>query len=414
MTSQLISRTINLFIRSFTLLGKFLLVFFLARYLPIEEVALYGIIAASISFGLYFIGLDFHNYSSRELLKTSNNKWGKLLKSQAIFFILSYIILLPIFSASFYFEFIPWSLFFYVIPLLILEHISQELRRFLIITNKQTPANLMLFIRSGGWCVIASAFLFLTESTRNLEFILKLWILGDFISIIFGLKVASYLTIKGWNLRVNWNWILEGIKISIPLLISTLAIRGIFTIDKYWFESINSRSELAAYVFYLSISNALMSFLESGIFSHSYPKLIEYKISEKLDLFKKELRGMFLGTSAISILFIAFIYLTLPLILKFVGNSTYSENQDLLFMLLITIIAYAFSCIPNYGIYALGFDSKIVKSNTLSIGIFVATAFIISQKQPYWAIPISLALTFTALLVYKYYILNKLLKKNES
>ena len=44
---------------------KFLLIFFLARILPPEELGTYGLFTATVGYALYFLGLDFYTYSGR-------------------------------------------------------------------------------------------------------------------------------------------------------------------------------------------------------------------------------------------------------------------------------------------------------------------------------------------------------------
>ncbi|MFX4789973.1 hypothetical protein ABTB87_22095 [Acinetobacter baumannii] len=60
----------NLAVRGLNLASKFILIVFLAKFLTVAELGLYGLIAATINFAMYFIGLDFYVYSNRELLKS--------------------------------------------------------------------------------------------------------------------------------------------------------------------------------------------------------------------------------------------------------------------------------------------------------------------------------------------------------
>lgn len=76
-------RLINIALRGMTLGSKFLLIFFLARFLEPAELGLYGLLVATIGYALYLLGLDFYTYSTREILKRERNEWGGLLKNQA-------------------------------------------------------------------------------------------------------------------------------------------------------------------------------------------------------------------------------------------------------------------------------------------------------------------------------------------
>src|SRR5690554_5042629 len=123
------SSVINIFLRGLTLGCKFLLVVFLAKLLTLEELALYGLLVATVAYAIYPLGFEFYTYSARELIGTDNSERGEYFKSQAVLHIISYLVFLPLFALIFYFDFLPhdYILLFYII--LILEHLNQELFR---------------------------------------------------------------------------------------------------------------------------------------------------------------------------------------------------------------------------------------------------------------------------------------------
>ena len=58
----------DLSLRVAALGGKFLLMVAIARYLTVKDVGDYGLYVSIIVISLYFVGLDFYVYSTRELL----------------------------------------------------------------------------------------------------------------------------------------------------------------------------------------------------------------------------------------------------------------------------------------------------------------------------------------------------------
>lgn len=70
------SQLTNIAIRGSTLASKFLLIFFLARFLEPSELGVYGLFAATIGYSLYLLGFDFYTYTTRELLKCDRSQWG--------------------------------------------------------------------------------------------------------------------------------------------------------------------------------------------------------------------------------------------------------------------------------------------------------------------------------------------------
>ena len=50
------------------------------------------------------------------------------------------------------------------------------------------------------------------------------------------------------------------VKICIPLLISTLILRAITTVDRLWLEQLEGLKVIAAYSLFIGLTNAIISF----------------------------------------------------------------------------------------------------------------------------------------------------------
>ncbi len=393
-------RILSLSLRSATLGGKFLLIFFLAKFLSAEEVGLYGLLATTSSYLLFVVGLDFYTYSTRDILFRPEEKWGSYIKSQLLFYVTMYIASIPIFLCVFYYKLLPWYLAPWLYLITILEHIAQELNRFLVVIGRPMSANIVLFFRSGIWCVIAIPVLSLSEEIRNLNTILTLWTIGGISAIAFGIKdikTNKHISLKG---KIEFQWILKGLKTAIPLLIGTLFLRAIFTLDKYWFESLNSLEILAAYILFFNLSNALQSFLDASVFIHSYPKLIKQK--NNAVEFKKESKKLLKQTLVVIIIFSLLSAASLPIIVKIIDNPNYTNNTQLFYVLLIAVSLFCLSMVPHFILYSKNKDKIIIKSHSYAFFIFIISSYILSLYTDKFAIPIGLCITFSYLTVYKY------------
>src|SRR5690606_20238622 len=114
-----------------TLIGRFLLIFFLARFLEPAELGLYGLFSATISYALYLLGFDFYTFTTREVLRRERSEWGGLLKSQLGLSAVLYGVFLPLLVLIFVQGLLPWQLAGLFFVLLVLEHLTQELGRLL-------------------------------------------------------------------------------------------------------------------------------------------------------------------------------------------------------------------------------------------------------------------------------------------
>lgn len=401
MTTSRLTRLINVALRGMTLASKFLLIFFLARFLEPAELGLFGLVTVTIGYALYLLGFDFYTFTTREILKRESTEWGGLLKDQGALTAVLYILFLPLLALVFIKGLLPWALVGWFFALLVLEHLTQELGRLLIAISEPLLASVVLFLRSGVWAVTVTALMFIEPETRNLNAVLAAWTIGALLALILGVFKLSRMKIGGWHKAVDWRWIASGLKIAIPFLLATLAIRGLFTLDRYWFESLTSLETLGAYVLFMGFSGALMSFLDAAVFAFNYPGLISAHHRQDACAFRQGLSKLLLQTLVLSAAFVVIALLLINPLLQWLGKPLYLEQQELFPWLLLATALYAIGMIPHYALYAQGHDRSIIHSHLCSLLIFVATTWLYSLYWPLLAVPLGLCSAFTLILLWK-------------
>ena len=401
-------KILNIALRTATLASRFLFVFFMAKLLKPSELGLYGLVTASTGYALYLVGLDFYTYTTRELLQQDRQAWGKILKNQAALSLALYAVVLPAITIVFIYDWLPWSVAKWFYLLIIIEHICQELTRLFVAISEQLFSSLLLFLRQGTWAIVIVALMLLDVVPRTLDYVFAAWVFACLLAITFGLRRIYQLQLGGWGAAVDWSWIKSGIKISVPLLIATLAIRGIFTIDRYWLQALSSLESVGAYVLFIGIASTLMAFLEAGVFSFSYPTLIKACQANDSAHYKLKLREMLTHTVAVSFAFSAISLAILPFLLRWINSPIYSAHEYLYPWLLAATILNALSMVPHYALYAQKHDKPIIRSHISGLIVFCASTGALSIKLPHIAVPASLCAAFLCILLWKTIALYKL------
>jgi O-antigen/teichoic acid export membrane protein len=401
MPTKKITRLINIALRGMTLASKFLLIFFLARFLEPAELGVYGLLTATISYALYLLGFDFYTFTTREILKCSRNEWGGLLKDQGALSLVLYAIFLPLLSLVFIKGLLPWHVAGWFFVLLVLEHLTQELGRLLIAISEQLLASAVLFLRSGIWAVAVTALMFVTPEARSLDVIMGAWTAGGILALLLGVYRLNRLGIAGWRKEIDWNWIWKGLKVAIPLLLATLAIRGVFTLDKYWFGSLAGLDVLGAYVLYIGICNALMSFLDAGVFAFIYPGLISAYNKQDSAAFRHGLRKMLIQTLVLTAAFSLIAIVLIDPLLNWLDQPLYLEHKNLFQWLLLATLLYAVGMVPHFALYAQGQDRPIIHSHIASLICFIPTTWLASIHWPDLAVPLGMCTAFALILIWK-------------
>lgn len=401
MYTQYFLRSLNIGLRSVTLGAKFLLIFFLAKFLEPDELGLYGLLVAAVGYALYLLGLDFYTYTTRELLKYEKSQWGGVLKNQAALTIVLYCVFLPLFMLIFIRGSLPWWMTGWFFALLILEHLNQETMRLLIAASEPFWANIVLFLRQGSWALIIVAVMFFDDSMRNLKFVFAAWTSGCALALFLAMWRFVLMRTAGWRQKVDWRWIARGIKIALPLLVATLAVRGLFTFDRYWLESLVGLEVLGAYVLFIGLASAMGAFLDAGVYAFIYPGLIKAYQQADTAAFRIGMRRLWQQTIVLTVVFsLVAIGLIGPL-LDWLDRPLYREYEGLFPWVLLAMALYQIGMIAHYGLYAQRRDGAIVHSHVAALLVFVPITWSLLDHWSALAVPVGMSIAFSLMLVWK-------------
>ncbi len=391
----------NIVLRGVTLASRFLFIFFLARFLAPSSMGIYGLFAATVGYALYLVGLDFYTHSTREIIKKDKKEWGAILKNQIALSGVLYLTCIPLLCLLFTFDVLPVGLLPWFVVILILEHINQELSRLLIAISEQLMASALLFIRQGSWALAIVTLMYFDTTARTLNYVFAAWMVAGLIAVSIAIYRLRKMEIGGWQQPVDWTWILRGLKVCIPLLVATLALRAIQTLDRYWLENVAGIEVVGAYALFMGMAGTLSAFLEAGVFSYSYPALIKAYHNNRGGEVGDHLRKMLLLTIAFCILFSAASWAALPYLLTWIGVDFYFRHQELYGWLLFAMVTYTIGMIPHYALYAQGKDRPIIASHILSVFVFIAATSLFIRFQPLTAIPMGMSVAFAFILLWK-------------
>lgn len=403
-------KLLNVGIRGGTLISKFLLIFLIAIFFKASDVGMYGLITSTIGYALYVFGFDFYVYSGRELIGNDNKKIGSMIKDQFVLFFISYIFIMPFFLIVFFQEFIPWSYALLFFLILVLDHLGQELNRVFVALSHQLWASVLLFVRSGLWCLVAMLMMWLNPETRSLSNLLFFWTLGSALSSILGVYVLIKKGYSGWSSEVDWQWIKSGIQISMPYFLTTLLLQLLFTADRYIIKIYFENEILGAYVLFSSFSFAIATFVDAGAFVFYYPELIQtYKLNNRAE-FKRKFNQMTKSVlTLVTLLSLLGILLVKP-ILQVAKKEIYLQNLSLFYVLLLAVWFQVVGWIPQYGLYAQKKDKEIIICNLLTSVLFFPIFFLLLNDFGKHSVGISMGFTFFIALVLKVYFFRKTLK----
>lgn len=394
-------RFLNIGVQGGTLVARFLFIFFLAKYLDPASVGYYGLFTVAVGYSLYFVGLDFYTYVTRELIKVPCEQRGRLLKGQAALSAILYVLFFPAALVLMNYSDWPESLLLWFFPILVFEHFNQEMSRLLNALSEPVTASVVLFIRQGSWALVVVALMAWDPPSRHLQTVMFLWAVAGFAAVVTGAWTVRKLRMGGWRDALDWHWVRSGIAVSAAFLLATLALRGIQTFDRYWLESLGGIEIVAAYVLYFGVAGTLLTFLDAGLFAFTYPVLIKLHNDKETDIAHAKVRQMLGLTILLSGGFACISWLLLPYLLLWIDNPVYSNAINLYPWLLLAMIVNAVGMVPHYALYARGHDRPIIHSHIAALIVFVLITWIFSAQFSTMAVPIGLNFAFAVILAWK-------------
>lgn len=398
-------RIASLCIRALTLAVRFSLIFVLALYFEPSQVGLYGLVVATVGYSLYFVGFDFYIFSTRDLLGRSREQWPGLLTSQGALFLGLYCLVLPWSFFLFYSNLLPWWMMAWVIGLIIVEHLGQEIMRLAIAMGRPVLGTFLLFVRQGIWALAFMFAIWLEPGFRNLHDLLLFWIIGSACSVLLGSTILLQFRWRGLVKGVDWHWIRAGLRVAFPMLVATLALRAIFTLDRYWFGFVNSSELLGVYTLFIGIAGAVLAFMDAGVFAFLYPKMIErFKKGDSAGFkaLKASLTRQTLGWLAV--LMVAGGVMG-PAVFSLMPNPLYFEHWPLFWGCLLAMGVFVAGMVPHYSLYSMSLDKPIILSNMLGLLVFVAGGALCSVFTTYWAVPVAMCAAALAMGISKQLVL---------
>lgn len=353
-------RRLPVLLRLFTLGSRFLLIFFLARLLAPSEVGLYGLLTAMSGYAVLALGFDFYTYSTRQIIREPRDSWRGILKSQASFAALLYIVGYPVIVLLFVFGLLPWDMLWWFLILIPLEHIGLELDRTLIAMGDQLGASIGMFVRQATTPLLVVPAMFIWDSLRNLETVLLAWIAFDVLGILVGIAFLRRQVAASEHGKVDWRWIWAGARIALPFLIGTLCLRAIFTMDRQFVAAAASLEVLGAYTLFMAIAGGMTQVLGAGVHQFLYPKLVAHSHEKSRTAFFAVLKSLAVQTVVVVVIIVGGAMLLEPALLAFIGEPIYAKYSFILPWALAVTGLYNLSLVPHFGLYALDRDRTIL------------------------------------------------------
>jgi len=383
---------------------RFLFIFFLGKVYGFEIAGQYGLIQAIISFSIYVMGLNFSTFSIREfaLLDKNNNKI--FFASQSIFFISIYFVIFLVAMPVAFLIGYDIKVSIGVFCLAVLNHMSLELVRILNSVGQFLTAAALLFLKSVGWVLVLVGLHFYQIISLDFRTLVMAWMVGEFIVVILCISAALKVIEPDW-LKLDWEWIIKGIRSSAYLLVGALAMKGLFTIDRFFVGQIMEPEFLGIYIIFLAVANAMTIVTESAYVPLATPGLTRlFKLMRYDDFIRagvRFFRSVLVSSTLLAVLAVVFF----DSMGGFFKSDLFIAYRSIFYLIIVTILIHNFGISAQIILYAMREDSLNVSISVACLIVFmlaITIGYSFSESLEF-CVPISLFIAAVAGFVLRSY-----------
>ncbi|GJL86233.1 MAG: hypothetical protein DHS20C02_20080 [Micavibrio sp.] len=305
-------------LRGISLVVKFALTLFIARFMGFESLGLYGLITAASIMAPGFLGLGIIYTLNREAVTQTIAEITQALTYYGRYIIILYAFLL---TAAILIGLVTGN-FFMILAVSILiffEHVNHDLYQLLLNLSRPFLANFLHFLRTALWAIIFMALAFFFPSLRTVEFLLIGWICGSvccFLGFIWfsynwpwGAKKFSVVSLK--------EWVIQEFRQSRTLYMNGFANTATQYLDRYLITLFLGLELTGIYVFFWQLNSALSNLLNTGIIQIARPKMVRaYKNREPAysSIYQSCLKNTLLASIAMALAAGLGMYILIPYI----------------------------------------------------------------------------------------------------
>jgi O-antigen/teichoic acid export membrane protein len=230
-----------------------------------------------------------------------------------------------------------------------------------------------MFLRNAAWVYGLVGPVLLRPESFGLPLVLSMWAAGELAALLLAAYwMSDWPWREAFRAGVDREWLRRGIRIAMPLLVSTLALQGISAADRYALQWFGYAEELGVYTFYGSIRNAIQSLLDVSVVPLFQVQIISAYQEGRLPQYRRGLRHFLWSTVGLTgVLCVGAAVFIRPL-LRVLNNPVYGEHLGVLWMVLVLLAVNGVLTVLLAALYARRRDRQTLVS--CSLGLVTAVA----------------------------------------
>ena len=373
------TRFFNVFLRIFALSTKLLLTLFLGKYLGLDALGTYGLVAAVVGISIPLLGFRLDYVVMREIVDATSLEIARKMRDQLIWYCITYAIF-AIGVLAFAYD--PTHgrdlrIVLFSIGLVIVESLGTITWSNMQSLRRPITANILYFIRSALWVYPVMIIGALYSNKWTLEILLYGWCIGGLVSVIFTFYMWRELPWRdAFMMSVDWDWLFRSFRQTGMIWMAGVALAGATYSNRFVVDAVLGRDFVGIISFYSSFVLAVGTLLESGNYAFARPLLISLSLKGEYSKMKNEtIRLAAIASISCGILCLAIGFMVPWLAVKS-GRTEFYTHAPTLWMMLFSSWIGSTTYLFYMYLYAMRKDKIICLNEVLQLFMALLAASI--------------------------------------
>jgi len=363
-----VKRTLTILLRLLSLATKLGLTLYMGRYFTLEDMGLYGLVFGAVTILGGAFGLEIDYVVGRELVTASPLRRAVKIRDQSLFLFLNWLGfgLVTLIVCLFYNFELPLAILLFIFAIAALESAASMFHADMTAMGNPYLANLHFFIRAGSWVFPVVALGFLDPVFRNTHLVLVLWTGGLLAALCCG---AFWWRKLPWRrlkrIKIQWRWLFRGLRQSFGIWCGTMGLAlGVYA-DRFVIAKFLSVDEVAIVTFYASFALAMLTLVQNGMLSFSYPEMIRLFAHHAHKDFWQRVKITFVQVFLFAAAIALCLAVCVPVLGWFMGKDAFNSQLPTLFLMLFAMWLRSVAETFYFVLYAQNQDRPLWLGNLL-------------------------------------------------
>lgn len=368
----------NLMLRAATLGFRFVLSFYIIKYIGLDATGLYGLALGVVGIVPALVGWGLNYFTSREIVGKDHAFAAARVKSRLFVTTISlFLASLVLGAGALATGHTITGILLLVLAIVWLETYALDIHLPLVSQEMAFQANVLVFIRSALWVPFVIVLGLVFPAFRTIDAIFLAWISSYVVAI-----AALFYFLRGWPLAqtarepVQYDWLKEKLSKSWLIYISDLSIVGLMYADRYIVNFMLGLTLTGIYTFFWSLTNALQTLTQTAVVQLALPVLVKAYLNGTYADWRHVLRAQFVKTTIIATVMSVGVYISAEILIHFMSMSQLREHRGLFILMLLAAVARSCSDLLNIGLTSLRRDNHYAMINLTSVVFSIVNAIV--------------------------------------